>query len=184
MFELDTAGILTVLHSFGTDDDGAFPAAGLVRDAAGTLYGTTVSGGTGDLCSSVFPGCGTIFKIDAVGNETVLFSFPGKQGGAAPPAAVVLDSSGNVYGTLNLGGTAKCSEGNRGCGAAFEYGQGKERIFHAFLGGTADGAFPEGPLLYHGGLLYGTTGQGGEFDDCGTIFKITLKSPSGGASKR
>jgi uncharacterized repeat protein (TIGR03803 family) len=59
-FKLDTAGKLTVLHSFNDAPDGAHPIGGLVLDKAGNLYGTTSDGG--DL-SCGFSGCGTVFKL-------------------------------------------------------------------------------------------------------------------------
>lgn len=67
VFRIDPARIETVLHSFGAEDDGAFPEAGLMRDTAGGLCGATTLGGTSNF--------GTIFKIDPSGNETVLHRF-------------------------------------------------------------------------------------------------------------
>ena len=56
VYKLDPAGKETILHSFTDGADGAFPAAGLVRDAAGNLYGTTPRGGSvGDF--------GVVFKV-------------------------------------------------------------------------------------------------------------------------
>jgi len=60
VFKLDTAGKLTILHSFNYSPDGAHPIAGLIIDKAGNLYGTTSAGG--DL-SCGFSGCGTVFKL-------------------------------------------------------------------------------------------------------------------------
>jgi uncharacterized repeat protein (TIGR03803 family) len=60
VFKLDTTGKKTVLHSFTGKADGAYPDAGLVRDAAGNLYGTTYSGG--DLACGG-GGCGVVFKL-------------------------------------------------------------------------------------------------------------------------
>jgi len=46
VYKLDKNGALTVLHTFdGGTKDGANPQAGVIRDAAGNLYGTTESGG-------------------------------------------------------------------------------------------------------------------------------------------
>jgi uncharacterized repeat protein (TIGR03803 family) len=59
VFKLDKDGKETVLHSFTGGADGAWPYAGLVRDKAGNLYGTTAGGGTGS-CDA---GCGTVFKL-------------------------------------------------------------------------------------------------------------------------
>lgn len=55
VFQLDTLGNETVLHSFTNVPDGANPYAGLVMDKAGNLYGTTEYGGS--------YGYGTVFKL-------------------------------------------------------------------------------------------------------------------------
>ena len=55
VFELSPTGTLTLLHSFGFAPDGNFPSGGLIRDAAGNLYGTTQMGGTF--------GYGTVFML-------------------------------------------------------------------------------------------------------------------------
>lgn len=92
VFEMSNLGQLKVLHRFTGPPDGAVPFAGLVRDPAGNLYGTTAGGGTGTTCStSNPPGCGTVFKIDKAGKETVLYKFKGTNGdGAAPITGLVL----------------------------------------------------------------------------------------------
>ena len=80
------------------------PEAGLIRDAAGNLFGTTQLGGAS--------GQGTVFKLDPIGVETVLYSFSGGADGGQPiTAGVIRDSAGNLYGTTACGGTASCSSG-------------------------------------------------------------------------
>src|SRR6266567_357657 len=55
--------------------------------------------------SSNCPGrCGTVFKLDTSGNETVLHSFTGSPDGASPYGALVMDTAGNLYGTTTQGG--------------------------------------------------------------------------------
>jgi uncharacterized repeat protein (TIGR03803 family) len=66
VFKLDPTGRETVLHAFADGADGAFPYAGLIRDAAGNLYGTTLFGGIGGWCSS----------WTRPAKKTVLYSFP------------------------------------------------------------------------------------------------------------
>jgi len=150
VFELNTAGIETVLHSFTGGSDGGFPAAPLIRDGKGNLYGTTYYGGSSYL--------GTVFKIDAAGNETVLHSFAGGESdGCYPYQGLVRDKAGNLYGT-----TIEC--GSSGYGTVFKIDTaGKETILHSFTGGSSDGAYPfNGHLLVDTkGNLYGVTELGG-----------------------
>lgn len=60
VFKIDTAGTLTILHSFNFSPDGAYPTGALLLDSAGNLYGTASQGGDAN-CG--FFGCGTVFKI-------------------------------------------------------------------------------------------------------------------------
>ena len=83
----------TVIHSFGTDFDGSFPIAGVVIDAAGNLYGTTLSGGA--------YGNGTVFELspsDGGWTETLLHSFTGGNDGGDPYGGLIFDALGNLYG--------------------------------------------------------------------------------------
>jgi uncharacterized repeat protein (TIGR03803 family) len=61
VFKLDSAGKETVLHNFSGRADGGVPVAGLVRDRAGNLYGTTFQGG--DINCEPSYGCGEVFQI-------------------------------------------------------------------------------------------------------------------------
>jgi uncharacterized repeat protein (TIGR03803 family) len=98
VFKLDTAGHETVLYSFAPTADGGSPEAGVIRDSAGNLYGTTYYGGA--------LSHGAVYKLDTAGQETVLYSFTGGADGGYPVAGVILDSAGNLYGTTGAGGTA------------------------------------------------------------------------------
>ncbi len=121
VFKLDTSGNETVLHSFsGTNGDGGSPRAELVLDGQGNLYGTTVAGGDSS-CDPPY-GCGTVFKLDTSGNETVLHSFSGDADGSFPYAGLVLDGQGNLYGTTFNGGLNTCDNGasGEGCGVVFK----------------------------------------------------------------
>jgi len=167
----------TVLYQFTGGSDGGSPAAGLVFDEAGNLYGTTEYGGEPDFeCAS---GCGTVFKLSpgSAGGwtETVLHQFTGYTGdGAFPAAGLILDSSGNLYGTTTYGGThtLDCSIG---CGAVFELspasGGWTESTLSKFTGGN--GFYPlAGVILDSGGNLYGTS-EGGLYDTEGTVFELS-----------
>jgi len=91
--------LTSVLHHF-SGPDGANPGAGLVMDAAGNLYGTTVFGGSGY--------SGTVFKLTPGANNkwthTLLYTFTGGADGGQIYSGVVLDSAGNLYGTAAGGG--------------------------------------------------------------------------------
>jgi uncharacterized repeat protein (TIGR03803 family) len=173
VFKVDAKGRVTVLYSFCNEAycaDGADPTGGLVRDADGNLYGTTSWGGVTSTCDvDLGFGCGTVFKIDASGKETVLYSFTGKPDGESPEAGLVRDGQGNLYGTTNRGGM-----GNHGI--AFKLTpDGHETVLHRFGGGT-DGVHPEAGLIRDAdGNLYGTT-QGGGAYGYGTVFEL---DPSG-----
>ncbi len=162
-----------VVYSFTGGADGNEPLfSGVVRDKSGNFYGTTVAGGAFNY--------GTVFKVDASGNETVLHSFgqhsfgPGKDG-RTPGAGVVIDASGHLFGTTNEGGI-KNPQCEKGCGVVFEIDpNGDEKVLHRFTGGT-DGGFPFGGVILDShGNLYGTTEIGG-ISGTGTIFKV---DPSG-----
>jgi uncharacterized repeat protein (TIGR03803 family) len=176
VFKLDTTGKETVLYSFSGGTDGGQPQAGLTMDAAGNLYGTTVAGGRTPCAGD---GCGTVFKLDTTGKETVLHSFSGSPDGASPYAGLLLHD-GNLYGTTAWGGSGPCKYGsNSGCGTIFKVSKsGKETVLYRFAGGGADGANPyAGLIVDQGGSLYGTTkaggaGRGCNNGGCGTIFKL------------
>jgi len=168
----------TVLHTFGSGNDGAEPY-NLTLGDAGKIYGTTVAGGGAQqLCSE---GCGTVFALtrDAQGkwSEKVIHRFKPEQGdGAGPYGALILDASGTLYGTTSQGGTGSC---NGGCGTVFEMTSGKgkqwtEQVLYSFAGG-GDGSWLYGGLLMNakGDTMYGTTGEGGQYGN-GTIFQIAL----------
>jgi uncharacterized repeat protein (TIGR03803 family) len=104
VFKLDTTGTETVLYSFTGGADGAYPVAGLIRDSAGNLYGTTSDGGASRQ--------GVVFKVDTTGAETVLYNFTGGADGGLPQAGLIQDSSGNLYGTTYYGGSGRVSSGN------------------------------------------------------------------------
>jgi uncharacterized repeat protein (TIGR03803 family) len=163
VFKVDQRGKETVLYSFTNSPDGAYPYAGLVRDKAGNLYGTTTGGGSSNV--------GTVFKVDPTGKETVLHSFTYLDG-AAPYAPLVRDKAGNLYGTTSYGGSA-CFPPS-GCGTVFKLDtSGKETVLYSFTG-SPDGAYPYAGLVRDkAGNLYGTTQEGGS-SGYGTVFMVDL----------
>jgi uncharacterized repeat protein (TIGR03803 family) len=164
VFEVSASGNETVLYTFNGDTaggvvDGANPWGGLVRDSEGNLYGTTVYGGSS--------GYGTIFELAVGGTETLLHQFSGSSDGAYPYCNLILDSTGNVYGTAYEGGAGEV-------GTVFKLDTNQTlTVLHSFSGGAADGGYPPAGLIMDGsGNLYGTTVQGGS-SNFGTVFEIS-----------
>ena len=161
-----------VLHNLRGSTDGGVPESTLVFDAAGSLYGTTSGGG-------IHNG-GTVFRLSPSGGAwtfDVLYSFEGRGGGGDGwdcRAGVILDATGNLYGTTVGGGEDRS-------GTVFELSPGQsgwtERILYSFH--LLAGAAPKSALRFdQAGDLYGTTANGGPRDSCGglgcgTVFKLT-----------
>jgi len=162
-----------VLYSFAGGQDGSRPAANVIFDGAGNLYGTTTAGGGGS-CPG---GCGTVFELTPSSSgwsESVIYSFGGGSDGRQPYSGLVLSKAGALYGTTSLGGAlgATCPSG---CGTVFALTPGsggwKQSVLYAFTGGN-DGAAPYADLaLDKSGSLYGTTMEGGASGD-GTVFRL------------
>lgn len=160
-----TIGVETVLHSFGSTGDGASPNR--VTNVNGTLYGTTVTGGTG-VCYGQFT-CGTIFSLDpATGAETVLYSFCSQVScpNGAYPHSTLIDIRDKLYGLTESGGAF-----NGGTAFTFDRKTGVEKVLHSFGSGT-DGAGPFiGPMTDINGTLSGMTSGGGR-SNRGTVFSL------------
>jgi uncharacterized repeat protein (TIGR03803 family) len=168
VYKITPAGTETVLYSFTGGADGSNPGSVvLVIDSAGNLYGTAGAGG--DLtCGSQGLGCGVVFKIDPTGKETVLHAFTGGADGSNPSTGVVRDSSGNLYGTLPIGGTC------RNCGLVFKIDPaGNETVLYNFTQEEVQPVLSASQLLLDpAGNLYGTTLYGGSLSD-GTVFEVS-----------
>lgn len=163
VFKLDHAGNETVLYGFSGSPDGDAPQAGVIRDASGNLYGTTVYDG--------FWGQGIVFRVDATGRETIVHQFRNVPDGSTPIAGLILDAGGNLYGTTDQGGEFAWGEIFR----LDKNGQRKKTTLYSFTGG-ADGARPQAALIQDPqGNFYGTTLLGGSgigFSGYGTVFKL------------
>jgi uncharacterized repeat protein (TIGR03803 family) len=172
----------TVIYAFQDQNNDGIQPTGLVADAAGNLYGTTDAGGAAN--------AGLVYELSPPpqpgGSWTfaVLYTFQGGLDGDSPLGALVLDSTGNLYGTtLAGGGSPNCHDG---CGTVFELsppaqpgGMWTESVLYAFQGSPTDGADPVSGVVFsiQKGNLYGTTREGGSgtcaSDGCGTVFQLT-----------
>jgi len=173
IFKLNPTGKETVLYSFAGGADGAYPEGGLVRDAAGTIYGTTAIGGAFNN--------GVVFRLDPAGKETVLYTFTGGTDGGFP-YGTLLRVENDLYGTTFFGGNSTTLCGGPYCGVVFKLDQaGKETVLYSFTG-AADGSNPYiGLARDEQGNLYGTSAYGGDLTSpecpgygCGVVYKITL----------
>jgi hypothetical protein len=192
-----TKWIETILYKFKNGSDGLCPAAGLVSDATGALYGTTAGK---ELFNNFFASAslGTVFRLSppTTGHTAwtlaTLHRFQGKEDGDTPFAPVVRDELGRLYGT-----TQEPLDVLPYAGTAFRLDppvKGKtvwtQTVLHHFTSG-ADGGQPSAGLLMDAtGALYGTTLGGGSpypptdprntcqtKNYCGVVFKLIRPSP-------
>ncbi|MBV8888834.1 MAG: VCBS repeat-containing protein [Alphaproteobacteria bacterium] len=178
-----------VLYTFCSQSncfDGGLPYGGLITDAGGNLYGTTYEGGIGNGFDAYQ--LGTVFKLTPSGSgwsETVLYNFCSAPGspcadGGYPVAGLVIDGSGNLYGTTtanawSAGTVFKLTPSQGG----YSYSQ----LYSFCPGGSpcTDGRDPEAGLVMDAnGNLYGTTQYGGNAAACnagqgfcGVVFRLT-----------
>ncbi|HEV2177754.1 MAG TPA: choice-of-anchor tandem repeat GloVer-containing protein [Terriglobia bacterium] len=163
VFKLDPTGTETVLHTFTFPPDGEDPQSGLLLDAQGNLYGTTLTGGSA--------GFGTVFWLAPNGTEKILHAFTDVLDAGTPHfAGLIQDTRGNFYGTTQYGG---CRLEGEICGTVFKLNTfHKENVLHRFSG-ASDGHFPFASLLMDSaGNFYGTTELGGTHCK-GTVFKLS-----------
>lgn len=148
-----------VLHTFSGGSDGSAPYGGqLTVDSAGNIYGEAYNGARD---------FGVIFKLSrsATGTwtEKVLHTFTGAaDGSATSPGRLVIDASGNIFGT-SVWNAFELVPGSNGTWT--------EKILHTFSG-SSDGTYPESGLTFGtSGALYGTTNEGGTHH--GTVFQLS-----------
>ncbi len=180
-----------MLYSFQGGTDGANSAglynglaSALIMDSKGNLYGTTKLGGN-ENGNCNLGGCGTVFELSpTAGQDKVLHAFTGYQttctscDGSDPLGDLIMDGSGNLYGTTVDGGGSGSSPVNPGSGVIYEVAPSTqtETILHALVGST-DGSAPQGGLLMDtAGDLYGTVKGNSTSGSSGPVFKIAAGS--------
>ena len=160
----------SILYRFTGGADGGVPYAGVVLDAAGSLYGATTKGGSA--------GVGAVYKL-APGpvwwQESVIWSFDGPDG-ITPFGTPVLDGAGNLYGTTLHGG-------GHNQGVVYELspqagGAWGLTVLHHFKGGTDGGQPLVGLTIGPDDALYGTTSEGGTAN-CGIAYRLAPRASGG-----
>lgn len=159
---------LTVIYNFTNGNTGGDPTSRLTFDSSGSLYGILS-----------LPQYGTIFKLSPASGGTwnikTVHTFNSGSDGNFPQGTLVVDASGNIYGTTTYGGLG-CNGSL--CGVVYKLtpqsgGTWKETILHQFES-AGDGSEPQrGVLLDSSGNLYGTTYFGGSRYGYGTVYEIT-----------
>ena len=172
VFRITPSGDESIIYAFKGGSDGMFPLAPLIG-VHGLLYGTTTVGGCSRKCGSS-EGYGTIFKMSASGNETILYRFPhyikGQKGQPGPeqPAGTLVLLNNRLFGTTQAGGCFACE------GTIYSVTlKGRVTILYAFTSGSGNGQDPGGLTIEPSTqTLYGSTRGGGSSGN-GTIFSYT-----------
>ena len=150
---------------------GSAPFGGLYADATGNLYGTTAYGGPTALSD------GNVFKLTKSGSNYTLSTLayftgtgPGRNGNS-PTGTLIADSSGNLFGTTNHGGTT-------GYGTAFELvkASGYAVSTLATFSDATGGNLFAGLIADSSGNLFGTTNSAGGANTYGTVFELVKAS--------
>ena len=162
----------TVLYSFTGGVDGGEPYKGVTLDRDGNLYGTAVTGGSGN-CEG---GCGVIYKLTnrkGTWTQKVVHAFTGGDDGSGPGSRVTVDRAGNVYGMTPTGGAY-------GLGTIYQIrppstGALTFKVIHAFTGGADGSNGSAGRMILRDGRLYGAATTGGN-QGSGVVFELTPKA--------
>jgi uncharacterized repeat protein (TIGR03803 family) len=172
----------SVLHNFCSRKncfDGGEPAASLIFDEAGNLYGTTEMDGAH--CTGRYACGGVVFELtpnsDGSWMESVLYNFCSLKGcfdGRNPASSLIFDKVGNLYGTTAFGGVSNYF------GTVFELsakagGGWTEKVLHRFSSDNTGYSPVAGLIFDTAGNLYGTASDEGGGAG-GTVFELTPKA--------
>ena len=162
--------ILSTLYSFTGGADGGWPTTGVTFGPDGSLYGVNYD----DTVYNLRPSPVRQTSATAGWTATPLYQFQGIEDGFNPSGNLIFDHSGNMYGSMEVGGQG-CYDG---CGLIYELSRSgqswQKSVVYNFQGGV-DGEAPVGITLDQSGNIVGTTIEGGQ-SQLGAIFKLTPSS--------
>jgi uncharacterized repeat protein (TIGR03803 family) len=170
VYQLDSTGKLTVVHTFAGGDGGSEPVTGVML-ADGKIFGSAGGGSQAD---------GMLYSMDLDGSDyTSLHQFAGKDG--AYPAGLLRLTASGIYGITSSGGAGYTTP-STGNGVLFVVGlDGRFAVRHYFQGGT-DGRVPNQIVVDALGNVFGSTSGGGggcpAGSSCGSIFEYSPSSDS------
>lgn len=167
----------TVIHSFQGNFDGQSPSGAVLLDGAGSLYGVTAGGGSVS-CRQYFndsEDCGTVYKLRHSGAgwvKSTPYRFQGGTDGWLPLGSLVMDASGDLYGTTNYGGV---TTPKFGFGTVYELtpsgGSWTESVLYRFTG-QLDGGYPvDGVTFDPSGNMFGLANAFGA--GTGTLYELS-----------
>ena len=166
VYKVDVLGNFVLLHSLSPffPGEGSEPQGGVIQASDGYFYGTTEQGGYG----------GEVFRVDAVGNFTVLHRFDAyASDGWRPVSGLIEGRDGFLYGTAPIGGQPVTAPRY---GVVYRMDKaGAVTVVHTFTG--PDGLRPLAALVQGAdGGLYGSTVVGGAFG-LGVLFRVDTAAP-------
>jgi uncharacterized repeat protein (TIGR03803 family) len=161
LFKLTKSGSILWTYSFQCNDSGYSPWSALIQAADGNFYGTTIYGGPGQRC-------GTVFKLNQSGSVSVLYAFKSISDGCAAFGGIMQGTDGNLYGTTLGGGKGA----NGGGGTLYQLTTSGVHTILYYFGAT--GKSPAATLTQDtNGTLYGTTEAGGR-SGFGTVYSLNM----------
>lgn len=156
VFKMTTSGTITILHSFNSAVDGAFPWQAPIEASNGDFYGTTASG---------VDNTGLVYQITSTGTYTTIYKFT-QAVGYSPISAPAQGTDGYLYIPVSLGG-------GEFCGAVVKISTAGVLQGSYSFPCEAGGSFPIGPLVQaSNGNFYSTTQDGGTEGE-GTVYQMT-----------
>jgi uncharacterized repeat protein (TIGR03803 family) len=170
-----TATVRTLGTFSGSNGSG--PIDGVIADANGDLFGTTISGGAN--------GDGTVFELvnsSSAYTLSSLFSFNGFNG-YEPQGGLTIDANGDLFGTTHFGGPTFNLSISAGDGTVFELVKGGSNytlstlVYFDNSNGSNGSALSGNLIADANGDLFGTAESGGTNDD-GTVFELVKSGSS------